>query len=793
MDKFICIHGHFYQPPRENPWLEEIELQDSAYPYHDWNERITAECYAPNAAARILDAEFKIVDLINNYSYMSFNFGPTLLSALERKNPEVYRLIIEADKKSMERFSGHGSAMAMAYNHMIMPLANKRDRYTQAIWGIRDFERRFGRKPEGMWLPETAVDTECLEILSEMGIRFTVLSPHQAKRIKTDKDAPWKDTAGNGLDTGMAYLCDLPSGRSISLFFYDGGISHDVGFGGLLDNGENFANRLLSALGGPGIVAIATDGETYGHHHPHGDMALSFCINCLESGRDARLTNFGEYLEKHPPTQFAEPFDNSSWSCLHGVERWKNGCGCNTGMHAGWSQSWRAPLREAMDWLRDSLVPLYEKECSRYLSDPWGARDDYIDVILDRSDDNVEKFIGVHATRDLTAAEKTTVLKLLEMQRNAMLMYTSCGWFFDEVSGIETVQVMRYAARAMQLAQEAANVSLEGDYLKALEKAESNVFGNGRKVYEMFAVPSRLDLSRVGVHYAVASLIMGHKNESSVFCYRVSSSSYEESVASEELKTAFGKATVLSGITREGVELEFAALRSGTHDIRCGIGPPMEPQRREEIKKELFSAVERDAAEEAAGALEKHFGPRIYTLQHIFMDEQKNIADKMLLPAYRNMDSAFADIYEKNRDIVDFLKEMGIRLPRPLSTASEYVLNYRIEKLFVEKQDIKELEENVKNVERLNIGIYPDTALKLSSWISGSMDGAGKNPGDIARVELVRDCLRLLSPWRANLNLWRAQNIYFFLSRSGEKNLPGGRWLEVFKDLGNYLQVKVSG
>ncbi len=318
MDKYICIHGHFYQPPRENPWLEEVELQDSAHPYHDWNERITAECYAPNAAARILDAEFRIIDLANNYSNMSFNFGPTLLSALEKKSPEVYNAIIEADKKSIERFSGHGSAMAMAYNHVIMPLANKRDSYTQIIWGMRDFERRFGRKPEGMWLPETAVDTGCLEILSEKGIKFTVLSPRQAKRIKTGKDEPWQEIAGNGIDTAMPYLCGLPSGRSISIFFYNGDISNEVGFGRLLDNGEGFAKRLLSAIG-PGIVNIATDGETYGHHHAHGDMALSFCLNYMESAKDARLTNYGEYLEKHPPLSYGTPGDPGSFNALDGL------------------------------------------------------------------------------------------------------------------------------------------------------------------------------------------------------------------------------------------------------------------------------------------------------------------------------------------------------------------------------------------------------------------------------------------------------------------------------------------
>ncbi|MCK5503636.1 MAG: glycoside hydrolase, partial [Thermodesulfovibrionia bacterium] len=353
MDKYICIHGHFYQPPRENPWLEEIEFQDGAYPYHDWNEKITAECYAPNAASRILDSEDKIVDIINIYSKISFDFGPTLLSWLERHKPDVHEAIIEADKLSMDRFSGHGSAIAHTYNHMILPLANRRDKYTQIIWGIKDFQKRFRRFPEGMWLPEAAVDKETLEVMVSLGIKFTVLSPRQAKRIRGIKDAKkWHDVSEERIDPTMAYLCVLPSGRTISLFFYDGPISQDVSFGGLLKNGESFAKRLLSAFSEqrthPQMVHLATDGETFGHHHRYGDMALSYALHYIESNNLARITNYSEYLEKHPPTHIVEIFENSSWSCIHGVERWKDNCGCNSGMHAGWNQAWRKPLRNAM-------------------------------------------------------------------------------------------------------------------------------------------------------------------------------------------------------------------------------------------------------------------------------------------------------------------------------------------------------------------------------------------------------------------------------------------------------------
>src|SRR5687768_17613344 len=292
MPRSICIHGHFYQPPRENPWLEAIELQDSAAPYHDWNERITRECYAPNAVSRILDDQGLIVKLVNNYSKISFNFGPTLLSWLEIKAPEVYAAILEADRQSRDRFSGHGAAMAQVYNHMIMPLANSRDRATQTLWGIRDFERRFKRAAEGMWLPETAVDLESLELLAQFGLTFVILAPHQAGRIRRMGVTAWRGIRGAGIDPRMPYRQQPRPRGAIAIFVYGGPIARAVAFEGLLTHGDRFIDRLTGAFAPaqdrPQIVHLATDGEYYGHHHRYGDMALAYVLEHIEARGLAR-------------------------------------------------------------------------------------------------------------------------------------------------------------------------------------------------------------------------------------------------------------------------------------------------------------------------------------------------------------------------------------------------------------------------------------------------------------------------------------------------------------------------
>ncbi|MDD1717967.1 MAG: DUF3536 domain-containing protein, partial [Methanoregulaceae archaeon] len=422
-DRYICIHGHFYQPARENPWILDVERQPSAKPFHDWNERVVAEAYATNTAARVLDTQGWIQDIRNNFASISFDAGPTILAWLERHRPGVYEAMLAADRDSQARFSGHGGAIAQAYNHMILPLANSHDKRTQVIWGIGDFEHRFGRKPEGMWLPETAVDLETLEVLAEGGIAFTILEPRQARRVRPidGEEGTWTEVGGGTIDTTMPYRCFLPSGRSIALFFFNAAVAAEVAFGTLLENGDRFRERLMTAFvpdtDRPQLVNIATDGETYGHHHRFGDMALAYCLRTIEERQCAEVTVYGEYLERHPPTHEVEVIERTSWSCNHGVDRWRCGCDCCINPMAGVSQQWRGPLREAMDWLRDQCAHAYDHDMRTLVHDPWAARDEFIRVLLDRSTESIDRFIVDHARDALSHQETVRVLMLLEMQR----------------------------------------------------------------------------------------------------------------------------------------------------------------------------------------------------------------------------------------------------------------------------------------------------------------------------------------------------------------------------------------
>ena len=483
MNRFVCIHGHFYQPPRENPWLEAITHQESAYPFHDWNERINAECYAPNTQARILDKKGSVVKKINNYSRMSFDFGPTLLSWMESKAPDTYQAILDADAVSQKQFSGHGSAIAQCYSHMIMPLANSRDKYTQVYWGIRDFEFRFKRFPEGMWLPETAVDLETLQIMADQGIRFTILAPHQAGKLLANAKKPRQIEE---LDIYRPYRIGLQAGKSIDVFFYNGPLSQSLAFDNLLQDGKSFAEKLIQTdiSKDPHLLSIATDGETYGHHHKFGDMALAFALQYIDDHVDARLTNYAEYLEKFPPEQEIEIGERTSWSCTHGVARWSIHCGCRTGGHPDWSQHWRAPLRHALDWLQCRVDAIFTDLGKDLFKDPWQARNLYIDIRLNPRDR--DSFLAEQSRRVLEKPETVVALNLLELQRHSMLMYTSCGWFFNDISGIETEQILLYAGRALQLAEELSGDSLEPHFLRLLELAESNVSekGSGAQIYQ---------------------------------------------------------------------------------------------------------------------------------------------------------------------------------------------------------------------------------------------------------------------------------------------------------------------
>lgn len=483
-NKFVCIHGHFYQPPRENPWRDEIEEQPSAAPYHDWNVRVTEECYQPNTHSMIVNQGGPSTQLVNNYEKISFNFGPTLLSWMKDSYPQVLQSIIEADQKSKLSFHGHGNAIAQAYHHLIMPLANYQDKLTEICWGIEDFNYYFNRKPEGLWLPETAVDLETLDVIQACGIKFTILSPRQAKRVRRIGDEEWSET----LETGRPYLQRLPSGNSIVLFFYDGAISQAVAFENLLTDGGNFAQRLIQSVSSTScniLNHIATDGESYGHHHAFGDMSLAYALQCLEKSGEIHLTNYAHFIEIQPPEYEVEIHPNSSWSCCHGIERWQSNCGCH--QRDDWQQTWRGPLRTALDWLRDTLIPQYIASTARYFRDPWQARNDYIKVIHHRN--YFSQFIQEQVTKNITQAEKLQLLTWLELQRYALLMYTSCGWFFDEISGLETVQILRYASRVIELARQLTGNNYEPEFIRCLSMAPSNLeeYHDGGVVYQRLA------------------------------------------------------------------------------------------------------------------------------------------------------------------------------------------------------------------------------------------------------------------------------------------------------------------
>lgn len=806
MNRYVCIHGHFYQPPRENPWLEEIELQDSAAPYHDWNEKIKEECYAPNTASRILDPDGKIIEITNNYSRISFNFGPTLLSWMKEKAPEVYRAIIKADKESREKFSGHGPAIAQAYNHMIMPLANSRDKRTQVIWGIKDFEHRFGRKPEGMWLPETAVDLETLDIMAEYGIKFTILAPRQAKRVRKKGEEEWTDVTGEKINPRKPYLCKLPSGRTMNIFFYNGPISKEVGFGDLLENGERFAEKLMEGFSedekNPQMVHIATDGETYGHHHFRADMALAYCLHYMEEKETAEITVYGQYLEKNPPTHEVEIVEKSSWSCIHGVERWRKDCGCNTGEHPDWSQEWRAPLREAMNWLRDTIVPIYEGKMEEYIADPWQARNDYVQIILDRSDQNIENFLSKHSKKDLSKEEKVKILKLLEMQRHTMLMYTSCGWFFDEISSTEGVQVMRYAARVIQLAEEISDRDLESKYREILEQAPSNSpdYKNGAEVYDSLVKSSVVDFRRVGAHYALTSLFKEHQEIGDIHCYTYNNRIYDLTRAGER-KLAVGEVHIRSNITREEETMYFVAIYAGDQNLFGGIRKQMSDDLFFTMQQEIKDVFQKGEITEIVHTMDKYFKEHTYSLKHLFKDEKRAILNQILGERLDEIKSIFRQIYDQNYDIMQALREMRVPLPRSFTTAAEVTLNKEIQELLKkEDSNLDQLQNLIKELKKWSFKVNKDTLFAAKQKINKILEEFSESPRDLSKLEKVEDTLRILNTLPKKAYTWKGQTIYFFIGEKlqgemQEKAEKGKekaeKWIEKFSDLGEYLKVKI--
>lgn len=810
MGRFICIHGHFYQPPRENAWLESVEAQDSAHPYHDWNERITAECYGPNAFARILDAEGRIARIVNNYARISFDFGPTLLSWLEVKAPAIYAAVIDADRQSQTRFSGHGSAMAQVYNHMILPLANRRDKITQVRWGIDDFERRFGRKPEGMWLPETAVDLESLEILAEHGIRFTILAPQQAVAVRPLGDSSWQDVSSGKIDSTRAYRQQLPSGATIDLFFFDSQIARGVAFERLLNRGEEFAQRLLGAVsdkpGQPQLIHIATDGENYGHHHTHGDMSLAFALHQIEANPQVRLTNYGEFLEKHPPAMEVQIAENTSWSCPHGVERWRRHCGCNSGRF-GWNQTWREPLRRAMDDLRDRIQPLYEQAAAELVKDPWQARDDYHQVILDRSPETIETFLLDHAGQELAEEQRIRLFKLLEMQRHAMLMYTSCGWFFDEISGIETVQVMEYAGRAIQLADELFNgsaPSVGAPFLEELEKARSNVRRreSGRQVFERFVTPAMVDWRKICAHYAISSLFETYPEEARIYCFATESQDAQAHEAGKA-KLVVGRVRLTSLITSESEVLMYSALYFGDHNINGGVRRFDDDKDYQTLTRDLATAFARGDFAEIIRLMDRGFGESTYSLRSLFRDEQRRITKRLLQPTVAEAEAVYRRLYEQHMPTMRFLAELNVPLPRAFQAAIEFVITSDLRRAYQhEDPDLSRIGELLSEAARWEVALdTSELAYRLKKTMDRLAERFRRQPSDMALLESYDAALELVRSLPFEVDLWQPQNNYFEMqqtvcpeieakARHGDSQARD--WLQQFIALGERLGIQVA-
>ena len=714
---YMCVHGHFYQPPRENPALDTVGRQPSAAPFHDWNERILNESYRPNAFARILNERGEVVRIVNNYERMSFNIGPTLMSWLERHDAETYQRILEADRRSCDRNNGHGNAIAQAYNHIILPLANRRDKVTQVRWGIADFRRRFGRDPEGIWLAETAVDNASLEVLIDENIKFIVLAPSQAERCRRfgrpDGYDDWQSVGQGEIDPTRPYRCFLPTqsnGRNyIDIFFYDGPISGDMGFDDILQSSQHFAGRLSQAvrseedLSDPQnsrrsqLISVATDGETFGHHRKGAEKALAYALTDEFPARGWQVTSYAHYLSLCPPTWEVQLKPATAWSCSHGVERWRNDCGCGGG--GGWQQKWRAPLRNALDWLRDRLSVIFEQQGAALFSDRWEARNGYVEVVANRAQTVLDRFFEQYQSHVLTGAERTQALQLLEMQRHTMLMYTSCGWFFDEISRPEGTQILCYAARAIELAEILSGTDFEIDFVRQLAQAPSNVdyFKDGAGVYCKQVKPMQVSLDQVVAQYAMGSLFESYRDEQPLYCYVMKRQDYYQQPLGA-MNLAIGQVQVTATMTQEKITLAFAVLHLGGQDFHCGIQAFSSHAAYSEAKSAVIQAFGSASIAQSVLAVTEQFG-QTYTLQDLFAEERQRIMQQLNQDTLQRLEGLYEQVYRENYGVLMAFHRDRLPVPQALQVAADITLSQRaMEVVRSLEQDITEPEGDLLKI-----------------------------------------------------------------------------------------------
>ena len=772
--KFLTIHGHFYQPPRENPWIEEIEIQQSAAPNHDWNEKISWQCYGPNGASRIVDGNNSIIEISNNYQYMSYNFGPTLLSWMEKYDNQAYQRIIQADVNSRSLYNGHGCAMAQVYNHIIMPLANRNDKITQVIWGLKDFQKRFNRNAEGIWLAETAVDAQTLEVLIDYGVKFTVLSPHQAKCINKIGQNNWQDVSWGTIDPSQAYRYfaeGTDKQKYIDLFFYDGSISKSVAFDNLLQDGKKFAYRLnegyVASRNHSQLVNIATDGESYGHHTKFGDMALAYVLRVGSKDLGFTITNYGQYLEMFPPVYEVDIKPVSAWSCSHGVGRWMDDCGCSTGAQPHWNQKWRKPLRQALDYLRDELAKICSVWGAKYYEDFWKARNNYIDVILDRSTESIEEFFRLNTKKQLSHQEKVKAIKLMEIQRFAQLMYTSCGWFFADISGIETTQILKYAARAIELSREFSKEDLEKTFLSILQKAKSNIveFGNGKDIYNRWVKPATIGFDKITAQYAIESSFENLNNDK-LYCFSMKKS-YSKQYNSLNNILTIGKVEVTSNITLEKKEMCYAMVQTQNSDFYCAVKEFSCSDDFNIEKKEILKVFEKGNILDTLQTIELYLGSKFYSLKDIPIDRRKIILENLIIARLEKASQTYKDLYESLLTPISYLNDLGMDIPEGFRVCAKYTLlstfikDLKSMTSCLDNKKIDSLLKTKQLTDRFNIKLGIEKVREiLSNKLDSLIENLKSNPNDKNAKELS-GFFDLLEKLNIETQISSAQNIFY--------------------------------
>jgi alpha-amylase/alpha-mannosidase (GH57 family) len=814
-DAFVAIHGHFYQPPRENPWLEAIEREESASPFHDWNERIAFECYRPNAYARIVDGQGKILNLFNNYAYLNFNFGPTLLSWIERQRPYIYRRILDADRHSLKRL-GHGNAIAQVYDHIIMPLANERDRETEIRWGLADFQKRFKRQPEAIWLPETAANYPTLQLLVQHGMRYLILSPYQALRVRSLGGKRWTDVSQGKIDTTQPYRCFLKEWpgkkgmeKYIDIFFYDGIISKEIAFGDLLKDGDRFCRRLAetyqSSKKRPQLIHISTDGETYGHHKKFGEMALAFALSQGISRHGFEIVNYGAFLKKYPPVYEVEidegPLgEGSAWSCSHGVGRWKEDCGCHTGGEPGWNQRWRKPLREALNLLRDDLAKLFESEGENIFAHPWEARNGYIDVMMDRSPETISKFFERYGREDVGEKERIKGLKLLEMERHSLRMFTSCGWFFADLTGLETFLILEHAARAIHLAEEFSGQEIEKRFLEALSQAKSNrpEMGDGLQVFQRLVKAKQVRHEQVVNHHLLSSLFDDERKRR-IFSFRVETVRQERMERDDQL-FLLGKAKVVSDIIPEPKEFLFGLVSTKGSFTRSRISEVSGPLDFHTFMQRGIDGFEK-GKEKLEEVLAPILGARILTIRDALREGKRDIFQKFLQKEIGDLSKIYDEIYNKAKALIEIITTEGMEIPDNLRSVSEITLSHQllheVKKLKTDFGSVLEegridliIEEAVQFRLRLN---KEESLSVLNGLLRERTESLWrrKYPDLSGQERNIQEIIALLDSakkWGFDLDLWEAQDLMEELLDESLKNLEESSWgYGVPKPFSNHL------